>query len=227
MRSFFKSAEATETYVTLNMERKYKNLVARRVRLVRKVNLQTFNYFVTLTYNDAIHTEATFKKKLRTTLGHLSNRKGWKYVGVWERSPKKRRLHFHGIFYIPDDAALGKMTDVESYSFSERKRQITKQSEYFNLHFGRNDFRPIEDKTNIGEAVAYIIKYIEKSGEKLVYSRGLPQFFISDIMDDDIAAPIGLEDKKLLLFDDFICWDEGCYMGEVSKEVISQMRKSN
>ena len=227
MRSFFKSAEATETYVTLNMERKYKNLVARRVRLVRKVNLQTFNYFVTLTYNDAIHTEATFKKKLRTTLGHFSNRKGWKYVGVWERSPKKQRLHFHGIFYIPDDAALGKMTDVESYSFSERKRQITKQSEYFNLHFGRNDFRPIEDKTNIGEAVAYIIKYIEKSGEKLVYSRGLPQFFISDIMDDDIAAPIGLEDKKLLLFDDFICWDEGCYMGEVSKEVISQMRKSN
>lgn len=227
MRPFFKSAEATKTYVTLNMERKYKNLVARRVRLVRKVNLQTFNYFVTLTYNDAIHTEATFKKKLRTTLGHLSNRKGWKYVGVWERSPKKQRLHFHGIFYIPDDAALGKMTDVESYSFSERKRQITKQSEYFNLHFGRNDFRPIEDKTNIGEAVAYIIKYIEKSSEKLVYSRGLPQYFISDIMDDDIAAPIGLEDKKLLLFDDFICWDEGCYMGEVSKEVISQMRKSN
>ena len=181
----------------------------------------------TLTYNDAIHTETTFKKKLRTMLGHLCNRKGWKYVGVWERSPKKQRLHFHGIFYIPDVAALGKMTDVNSYSFSERKRQITKQSEYFNLHFGRNDFRPIENKTHIGEAVAYILKYIEKSGEKIVYSRGLPQYFISDIMDEDIAAPIGLEDKKLLLFDDFICWDEGCYMGEVSKEVIAQMRKSN
>ena len=227
MRPFFKDGEATENYVTLNMERKYKNLVAKRVRLVRKVNLQSFNYFVTLTYNDAIHTEATFRKKLRTTLGHLCNRKGWKYVGVWERSPQKQRLHFHGIFYIPDVAALGKMTDVESYSFSERKGQITKQSEYFNLHFGRNDFRPIENKTHIGEAVAYILKYIEKSGEKIIYSRGLPQYFISDIMDDDIAAPIGLEDKKLLLFDDFICWDEGCYMGEVSKEVIAQMRKSN
>ena len=127
MRPFFKDGEATENYVTLNMERKYKNLVARRVRLVRKVNLQSFNYFVTLTYNDAIHTEATFRKKLRTTLGHLYNRKEWKYVGVWERSPQKQRLHFHGIFYIPDVAALGKMTDVESYSFSERKRQITKQ----------------------------------------------------------------------------------------------------
>lgn len=227
MRPFFKSDEATENYVTLNMERKYKNLVARRVRLVRKVNLQSFNYFVTLTYNDAIHTEATFRKKLRTTLGHLCNRKGWKYVGVWERSPQKQRLHFHGIFYIPDVATLGKMTDVESYSFSERKRQITKQSEYFNLHFGRNDFRPIENKTHIGEAVAYILKYIEKSGEKIIYSRGLPQYFISDIMDDDIAGRIGIEDKKLLLFDDFVCWDEGCYMGEVSKEVIAQMRKSN
>lgn len=79
----------------------------------------------------------------------------------------------------------------------------------------------------VGIRVSYILKYIEKSGEKIIYSRGLPQYFISDIMDDDIAAPIGLEDKKLLLFDDFICWDEGCYMGEVSKEVISQMRKSN
>ena len=46
-------------------------------------------------------------------------------------------------------------------------------------------------------------------------------------MDEDIAAPYGIEDKKLLLFDDFVCWDEGCYMGEVSKEVISQMCISN
>ena len=227
MRPFFKDGEATENYVTLNMERKYKNLVARRVRLVRKVNLQSFNYFVTLTYNDAIHTEATFRKKLRTTLGHLCNRKGWKYVGVWERSPQKQRLHFHGIFYIPDVAALGKMTDVESYSFSERKRQITKQSEYFNLHFGRNDFHPIENKTHIGEAVAYILKYIEKSGEKIIYSRGLPQYFISDIMDEDVACTIGQEDRKLLLFDNFNCWDEGCLVGKVSKEVIDQMPKAN
>ena len=79
----------------------------------------------------------------------------------------------------------------------------------------------------VGIRVSYILKYIEKSGEKIIYSRGLPQYFISDIMDDDIAGRIGIEDKKLLLFDDFVCWDEGCYMGEVSKEVIAQMRKSN
>ena len=46
-------------------------------------------------------------------------------------------------------------------------------------------------------------------------------------MDDDIVCPFGQEDKKLLLFDDFTCWDEGCYVGTVSKETIKQMRKSN
>ena len=76
-------------------------------------------------------------------------------------------------------------------------------------------------------AVTYILKYIEKSGEKMIYSRGLPQFFISDIMEDDVICPIGEEDRKLLLFDNFSCWDEGCYMGKVSKEVIAQMPKCN
>ena len=58
-------------------------------------------------------------------------------------------------------------------------------------------------------------------------SKGLPQFFVSDVMDEDVVCPFGLEDKKLLLYDDFLCWDEGVLVGAVSKEVISQMPKSN
>lgn len=57
--------------------------------------------------------------------------------------------------------------------------------------------------------------------------KGLPQFFISDIMEDDIVCTIGQEDKKLLLFDDFKCWDEGVNVGTVSKVTIAQLRKSN
>ena len=60
-----------------------------------------------------------------------------------------------------------------------------------------------------------------------MYSKGLPQYFISDIMDEDIICFIGLEDKKLLLCYDFTCWDEGCYIGKVSKSVIEQLRKCN
>ena len=118
----------------------------------------------------------------------------------------------------------GFMFEDNTYSFSEHKRQITLQNMYFKERFGRNDFETIEDQTGLRKAMRYIMKYIEKSGERIVYSKGLPQFFISDIMDEDIICPIGMEEQKLLLFDDFNCWDEGCLMGQVSPEVIAQMR---
>lgn len=227
MLPYFKEETAAQEYVDVNMERKLRNLICRRIRLTRKVNLQDFNYFVTFTYDGALHTETSFKKKLKNRLSQFSSRKEWKYVGVWERSPEKKRLHFHGLFSVPEGTLPGELTLVDSYSFKTHKRQQTSQNSYFLREFGRNDFEPIDDKRKLMGAVAYLMKYIEKSGEKIVYSKGLPQYFISDIMDEDIVCPIGLEDKKLLLYDDFQCWDEGCLMGRVSKDVIDMMRKSN
>lgn len=54
----------------------------------------------------------------------------------------------------------------------------------------------MEDNASFGEAIAYLTKYMEKSGEKIVYSKGLPQFFISDVMENDVVCPIGQEDKS-------------------------------
>lgn len=182
---------------------------------------------MTLTYDSAIHTEDSFRKKLRTTLSHFCDRKNWRYIGVWERSPEKKRLHFHGIFYIPEGTLSGEMEDINSFNFTTRRRQITKQNSFFAKRFGRNDFEKIEDKNRLGDALAYIMKYIEKSGEKIVYSRGLAQFFISDVMDEDIICPMGEEYQKLLLADDFGCWNEGEYIGQVSRETIAKMPKAN
>ena len=227
LRPYCKDDSETELFVELNLRRKQKNLIARRIRMTRKVNLQTFNYFVTLTYDSVIHTEDSFRKKLRTTLSHFCNRKNWRYIGVWERSPEKKRLHFHGIFYIPEGTLSGEMEDINSFNFTTRRRQITKQNSFFAKRFGRNDFEKIEDKNRLGDALAYIMKYIEKSGEKIVYSRGLAQFFMSDIMDEDIVCLYGMEEQKFLLYDDFGCWDEGEYIGQVSKETIAKMPKAN
>ncbi len=227
MRPYFESEAQTEMYVDANLQRKYRNLISRRVRMVRKVNLQDFNYFVTFTYNGQLHSEHSFRKGLRSTLSNFSTRRGWKYVGVWERSPEKHRLHFHGLFDIPGGTMPGILFEKNDYNFNTHRRQITHQNTYFNERFGRSDFEPIDDKSKLGSAVAYILKYIEKTGEKIVYSKGLPQFFISDVTDEDIVCPFGLEDRKLLLYDDFLCWDEGVLMGKVSKDVIRQMRKSN
>ena len=105
--------------------------------------------------------------------------------------------------------------------------QETWQSDYFNELFGRTDFEPLNENENIGESLAYMMKYIEKTGEKIVYSKGLPQYFVSDILEEDVVCNIGLEDRKLLLFDDFTCWKEGEYVGTVSPEVIKQMPTSN
>ena len=102
-----------------------------------------------------------------------------------------------------------------------------KQNSFFAKRFGRNDFEKIEDKNRLGDALAYIMKYIEKSGEKIVYSRGLAQFFMSDVMDEDIVCLYGMEEQKFLLYDDFGCWDEGEYIGQVSKETIAKMPKAN
>ena len=226
MRPYFKTEEEVKTYIEVNMQRKLRNLISRRIRMMRKVNLQDFNFFVTLTYNSELHTEESFKAGVESCLRNFCNRRGWKYIGVWERSPKKKRLHFHGIFYIPEGTLPGRMLDMEDYNFRTRRRQVTHQNTYFNEKFGRSDFEPL-DMQNIGSAIAYIVKYLEKTGEKIVYSKGLPQYFVSDVMDEDVVCPFGLEDKKLLLYDDFLCWDEGVLVGAVSKAVISQMPKAN
>ena len=121
----------------------------------------------------------------------------------------------------------GMPVDVIDYNFKAHRRIVTHQNSYFNDRFGRSDFAPIEDRQMLGSAVAYIVKYLEKTGEKIVYSKGLPQYFLSDIMEEDVVCPFGLEDKKLLLYDDFRCWDEGVLIGAVSKDVIRQMPKAN
>ena len=226
MNVHFPDKERTEEYVTKNLERKLRNMICRRIRLWRKIHLQKFNYFCTFTYDSKKHTEESFRKSLKSCLSHFCSRKGWKYIGVWERSSEKKRLHFHGVFYIPK-GTIPDSVPVNDFNLRTQRQQITYQNPYFNSRFGRSDFEEINTESDLSEMMRYIMKYMEKTGERLVYSKGLPQFFISDIMDEDIAGPIGLEDKKLLLFDDFTCWDEGCYMGKVSPEVIAQMRKVN
>ncbi len=209
------------------MRRKRNNLIARRIRMTRKANLQDFTHFVTLTYSNELHTEESFKKGLGDCLKNLSKRQGWKCMGVWERSPEKQRLHFHGIFYIPEGMMPGKMIDVNDYNFKSHRRRITHQNTYFNERFGRSDFEEIVDDEVLGDAMSYIMKYIEKSGERIVYYGDLPQFFVSDVMENDILCPYGEDGQKFILSDTFGCWDEGEYMGQVSKETIAKLPKVN
>lgn len=222
----FQTAEQLKEFVAQNIERKKINAYKRNTRLWRKIYTQgEWHYFVTFTYSDEKHTEETFKKKLRNTLKHAVNRNGWKYIGVWERAPETGRLHFHGIFYIPQ--MIGEIVEVKDYSTKQHKIQTTYQNTHFLKEFGRNDFKPIEIPLDITQSVKYLLKYIEKSGEKLVYGGKLPTYTRSDILDDDVACPYGVDDRKLLLFDSFRCIVDGEILGKVSPEILAQMPKCN
>ena len=128
MLPYFKDGSSCRTFVEDNFARKHRNMICRRTRLWRKINHQRFNYFVTLTYADDKMTEEEFAKKLLNTLYHFSSRKGWLYIGAWERGGATNRLHFHGIFYIPEGTMSGEMETLRD--FDTRKRRMQRQCRY-------------------------------------------------------------------------------------------------
>ena len=220
-----KDVEKSKEIVKKVLDKEKRNQIVRMTRLYRKLNLQQWTHFCTFTYDSEKLTEEEFRKKPLNCLRHLSSRKGWKYIGVWERSPVNNRLHFHGIFVIPK--MIGEIIETKDYSTKTHKMQITYQNTFFLERFGRNDFKEIEHSSLVYQAISYILKYIRKTGEKVIYSKHLQTYFVSDILESDIVCKIGQEDRKLLLFDDFLCIDEGVVMGKVSPEVIKEMPKSN
>ena len=56
--------EQRQEFVERNSERKKINAIRRKVRLSKKANLQTWNFFCTFTYSDEKHTEESFRKSL-------------------------------------------------------------------------------------------------------------------------------------------------------------------
>ena len=219
--------EQRQEFVERNSERKKINAIRRKVRLSKKANLQTWNFFCTFTYDSEKHTEESFRKSLRNTLKHLVNRKGWKHIGVWERGGETNRLHFHGIFYIPPGGMVGEIIETKDYSTKDNRMQTAHQNTYFLERYGRNDFQKLVLPHEVGDSLAYLMKYIEKSGERLVYGGKLPSYFESDVLDEDIIVPYGIDDRKAVLADDFLCMVEGEIMGRVSPEVIEKMPKVN
>jgi len=220
--------EQRKEYVERNNERKKTNAIRWKVRLSKKVNLQReWSYFCTFTFSDEKHTEESFRKSLRNTLKHLVNRKGWKHIGVWERGGETGRLHFHGIFYIPQGGMVGEIVETKDYNIKDRRMQTAHQNTYFLERYGRNDFQPLGSPEEVQHSLGYLMKYIEKSGERLIYGGKLPTYFESDVADEDILAPYGIDDRKAILADDFTCMMDGEVIGKVSPEVIAKMPKVN
>ena len=226
IKEIIKDENIARDIVLRNVDKTQKNLIERRKRLSRKANLQKWDYFCTFTYDSNKLKEEIFRIKFLNCIRHLANRNGWKYIGVFEKSPTKERLHFHGLFYIP--IMVGKIIEKKDYSTKNHQMQITHQNTFFLNRFGRNDFKELpQTRIVLSQTISYLMKYIQKTGEKIIYSKGLSTYFTSDIAEDDIICTIGQEDRKLLLCDNFKCMIEGEVIGNVSPEVIDKMPKVN
>lgn len=225
MRPYFKDEQDLNTFVQEKIISKKRNSLQRKTRFIRKAYLNEFNYFATFTYDSKKMTAETFKKKFAMCLNTFQKRKGWRYMGVWERAPKTKRLHFHCLLYVPKKTMPGEMIVVRDYDTKKHRMQETLQNTYFNERFGRSDFEEIDDTLmKMGRAMVYILKYIEKTEERIVYSRGIPMYLISDIDENDILCYYGVEDKKMILADDFTCYDYGEELGKISLDVKQKLR---
>lgn len=223
-----KDEEKVKEIVKTTLEKEKRNKIVRLTRLYRKIGLQQWTHFCTFTYDSNKLTEEEFRNKLLTCLRHLSHRKNWKYIGVFERSSNLERLHFHGIFVIVE--MVGEIIETKDYSTKTHQMQITHQNTFFLERFGRNDFKEIINNVGVNDAVGYIMKYICKTGEKVIYSKHLQTYFVTDILDDDVVCTIGQEDRKILLFDDFksVDFETGEVLGQPSKDkdLINKLPKA-
>lgn len=204
----FPDTPELDTYITDRIEKKARNFYARKKRFRRKGNLNRWTHFVTFTYDDQKQTAETFRKKLRKCLSNLHTRRGWRYMGCFEEAPETGRLHFHGLFYIPDGQMIGTIEEKEDYSVSQGKMQTRYENDFFMKSFGRNDFKEISmQELKQGKTLEYILKYIEKTGERIVYSRGIPTQVCKVLPAREIVGKMQDFCTKFVLFDDSIEWE--------------------
>lgn len=204
----FPTAPDLESYVEKHIELMLRAIRARKKRFRRKAYLNNWTHFVTFTYDDKKHDADSFRKKLRKCLSNLHTRRGWLYMGVFEEAPDTHRLHFHGLFYIPDGEMIGAVEEMRDYSTAQHQMQTRHENSFFAEAFGRNDFEELSAmELHRGNTIDYILKYIGKTGEQIVYSRGISTDIAMRIEAHNIIVAMQDFVTKFILFDDTISWE--------------------
>lgn len=228
---YFSDQQLLNSFIQDNLNRKFKNFIYRRLRCLRKLNLTEFNYFCTFTYDSKKMSEDDFRKSFSYFLQNKSSRDGWRYIGVWERGSENDRLHFHCLLNCDDSTLPGENVKKRKWSSKVRRMVSVVENSYLATRFGANDFSPLnlEDADEYLDILNYLIKYIEKSGERLVYSRGLSQYFESYIDDeDDVVCIDYIHGVKMVLFDDFANYNsKGEFIGVMSKDLSKRLKTRN
>ena len=226
---YFKNNDELTKFLDYKLQCRERAEIMKRIRCIRRASLHGFNYFCTFTYDSKKLSEQDFQKKLLNTLRHFASRKGWKYMGAWERGGDTDRLHFHALMAIPEDTMSGSMETRREYDVKKKRMVEYVTNTFFEERFGRNEFDFIDGAAlSLNNAAEYVLKYIEKDGGRIICSRGLRTFIETDIDNEDIIARLREDsDQKYILFDDFTVYKDGEKLGTFSPGILSRAKTVN
>ena len=208
LEKLYPASSTLQKYIVEKIDKTQRNLWKRIKRFKRKVNMNRWNYFVTFTYDPKKHTGESFRKKLRKCLSNLHTRRGWKYMGVFEYGEANETVHFHALIYVPKGEMIGEIEKVSEYSKKRGERHTRYANTFFDEYFGKSDFQELNPVLlKRGGTSRYLVKYITKTGEKIVYSRGIPTEICKELGESDIVGEYLDFVTKYVLWDDVIDWE--------------------
>ena len=225
MAGLFESKKELREFLNKKMNDAYRAMAVRRTKWHRRAYLHQLDTFCTFTYDSAKMDEEKFKKKLLNTLRHFSSRRGWKYMGTWERGGKNGRLHFHALIRIPEGEMVGEVVNVTDYDPIRKKIISIHSNTFFMETFGRNTFEKIPCNSPLFAAsVQYILKYLEKGGGRMTASRGLKTFVKMEVSEEDIITPLhDYDDRKYIMFQDFKVYTNGECLGQYNVDMLDKL----
>ena len=208
LEKLYPATSTLRKYILESIDKKQRNMWKRIKRFKRKAKMNKWNYFVTFTYDPKKHTAESFNKKLRKCLSNLHTRRGWKYMGVFEYGEKKGTIHFHALLYVPKNEMIGKLVEKNEYSTKRKERRTRYGNTFFDENFGMSDFQELNPiLLKRGGTLRYLVKYLTKTGEKVVYSRGLPSEICKELSENDEVGTYFDYVTKYVLWDDVLDWE--------------------
>ena len=129
-------------------------------------------------------------------------------MGVFEEGFENGTLHFHALLYVPKNEMIGKIVAKNEYSTKRKERRTRYGNTFFDEHFGISDFQEVNPiLLKCGGTSRYLVKYIMKSGEKALYSRGTPAEICKELSENDEVGTYFDYVTKYVLWDDVLDWE--------------------
>ena len=208
LEKLYPASSTLRKFILEKMDKKQRNLWKRIKRFRRKANMYRWNYFVTFTCDPKKHTQESFMKKLRKCLSNLHTRRGWKYMGVFEYGEENGAIHFHALIYVPEGEMIGALVRKRQHSRKRGGIYTRYGNTFFDDSFGLSDFQEVNPiLLKRGGTSRYLVKYITKTGEKVVYSRGIPAEICKELSDNDIVGTYLDFVIKYVLWDEVLDWE--------------------